>query len=324
MNRSKTDVEQFPWSTLTAPESGYVTILANPENKWPFFWGRKKGDGPALILRTKAQVSVKGRDVRGMAVESQRDGGEYILSITLENELDSDVFQYFCQRLLEICAGASTEDEVVSTVLREIERWHEFLGRLRSGLTLEQRMGLFAELHFLRKSIGERGGAVALGAWRGPEGASQDFVFEDTMVEVKATPKGATHVRISSEFQLDVPSDTQLFLYVVRLEDSEGGRSIADLIVEISNELPNEMLRELEFKLQQVGVFDPHRYGNDSWRLVDELVHAVDEDFPAIRSSKLSPSITSVQYRINVGDLSGFVCGEDQIWNVMVDRHDSD
>jgi hypothetical protein len=295
-----------PWDDLVPPDSGYRSKLVDENQRWAFYWGRKRDFGPALLLRVDHAFDAKNRDLRGISVEALRDGNGSVLTITLNDESDGEVFEYFCRRLILICGRCSTEAEAVSQMLLEIERWHEFLGRMRNGLSLEQRLGLFGELSCFDEVLGMFGAEVALTSWTGPAGSPQDFAFPNGFVEVKTVRESGARVRISSEFQLDVPPGKGLFLRVFQVEDSTDGRGLSELTDLIRSKLDPLQTIQFDERLEMAGLVNARQYSSDSWRICADEIYVVGSQFPAIKSSALDASISSVQYRLNLSFLSAF------------------
>jgi hypothetical protein len=289
---------------------------------WAFYWGRRKDEGPALLLRVDHVISARRRDLKGVAIEALRDGSGSILTLTLKNELDGEVFVHFCRRLIQICGRCSTEASAVSQMLLEIERWHEFLGLVRNGLSLEQRQGIFGELSFVEELLTKLDPLTAFLAWEGPEGGSQDFVFSAGCVEVKTLRVGSSRVRISSEFQLDVEVDRQMYLRVFHVEDVVDGLSIFDLVQQINAKLDPHVRPQFMDKLELAGLLNPEKYDGESWKVVSDHVFLVGSDFPALRASDLDSSISSVQYRMDVGKLSQFRCTHSEMYDMISSQHD--
>jgi hypothetical protein len=313
MNKTK----EFPWSRLEPPESGYRSILVDADSPWNFFWARRRGFGPCLLLRTNQKFEVEGRDLKGLDLELGSDGSAFLLSLVLVNELDSDVFEYFCRRLVEICSKCISEAEVVSALLLEIERWHDFLGRIRAGLSVEQRMGLFGELVFLQRVLEFNPTPLALDNWTGPQGGTRDFQFGYFDVEIKSVGKGKSRIRISSEFQLDNNDVDSLFLKVFTLCDSDHGMSISDLATSIFEILDPVAKLSFQSKLDSLGAVDLSRLDRDSWIVCDEVTFRIDDEFPSIRRSEISDAISSVQYRLNIKGLDRFAI-ENDVLELMI------
>ena len=311
------DRKDFPWDKLIPPESGYRSILVDVDSPWNFFWARRQGSGPCLLLRTNQKFEVSGRSLKGLNLEIDADGSAYLLAITLISEMDADVFEYFCRRLVSSCSRCLNETEVVSTLLLEIERWHDFLGRIRSGLTLEQRMGLFGELTFLKRILEFDTPASTLSKWTGPNGGSRDFQFENSEIEIKSVGNGQSKVRISSEFQLDDYDCENLFLKVFTLCDSDDGQSIFEIASSIFALLDPVEALVFQSKLDSVGAVDLSKLSGDSWTLCSESTFKIEESFPSLKHSRISPAISSVQYRLNIKALDQFLCGDEVLTSTL-------
>lgn len=305
---------RYPWSTLVPPETGFRSILVDENSIWPFYWGRSKMAGPSLLLRVERDFAIRDRDLRGVTVEKIKDDSAFLLCLSLTDVENSDVFVHFCLRLVEVSDECSNETSVLATVLDEIEKWHDFLGRVKRGLTREQRLGIFGELIVLEEAILKFGPSVALTAWTGPDGASQDFSFGLIHVEVKTLLKRSRLVRIASEFQLDERESDLLFLSVICLEESEVGKSLFELVTSISSQLETEYLFKFQTKLDHIGLFEPERYQFDSWVLDRALQFHVEGDFPRVAASTLDARISKVEYRLDVQELGEFAVNRDQMW----------
>jgi hypothetical protein len=317
MKKMKNDAEGFPWTKLTPPETGYRSILVDADSPWNFFWARKRGSGPCLLLRTNQKFEVKGRSLKGLDLEIVSDGSAYVLAITLMNELDSDVFEYFCRRLVSSCLKCLNEAEVVSTLFLEIERWHDFLGRIRSGLTLEQRMGLFGELTFLKRILEFNKFALVLDKWSGPTGGSRDFQFEKADIEIKTVGNGQSKVRIASEFQLDDHECENLFLKVFTLCDSDQGQSICEVATSILSLLDPAEALVFQSKLDSVGAIDLSDLDRDCWIVCGESTFKIEGSFPSIKHSNISSAISSVQYRLNIKAIEEFMCADELLMSAL-------
>jgi hypothetical protein len=124
----------------------------------------------------------------------------------LEQRVDADLFQSLCSTLVSSLEPVSASAEALGIALTHIKRWKVFFaGQRRNLLTAEEVRGLFAELHFLRLLYqGRFTQDSAMEAWCGPAGSHQDFIYENTAVEInpyqgtKGTPS-EFHQKINSK-----------------------------------------------------------------------------------------------------------------------------
>ena len=110
---------------------------------------------------------------------------------------------------------SSTENDRARSlicVLKRYAAWLKLLQHKNSALLgVAAQKGLIGELLYLKDRI-ERGMPVAdaLAGWVGPEGADQDFVYEDGWHEIKTTGAESAKVTISSAEQLDSAQSGEL------------------------------------------------------------------------------------------------------------------
>lgn len=314
--------KELPWDNLQPPDSGFKSILVDPSQPWDFYWGRRRNSGPALLLRVDHTVEIRDRELRGISIDVLRDGNASLVVITLNDESDGDVFEHFCRRLVSICSACTTEAEAIGNLLIEIERWHDFLGRVRHGLSQEQRMGIFGELTVLSELVDILEPVQAVNSWHGPKGAPQDFRLPSALIEVKTIAKGRSTVRISSEFQLDPPSRPQMFLRILELEHSPDGLSLFDKVRELRAKLSERSLVVFEENLDLLGLLQPERYVEDSWKVVNETVFDINDVFPSVRASRINAALSAVQYRLSFRSLSEFRCSSQSLLDTIKDSQD--
>jgi hypothetical protein len=179
-------------------------------------------------------------------------------------------------------------------------------------MSLNQRIGLFAELIVLRILIERVGPASALQQWVGPLHSSQDFSNHDAALEVKAVLNGGRSVRISSEHQLSHVSALNLALVVVGVGEVEHGENLSSICRDIeTNYLGGFDAEIFEFrrKLLMAGVSDPAQYEADSWIVAEIEIFDVGEEFPRISAEELPESVSGVKYTLSLSGLETSAIG---------------
>lgn len=120
----------------------------------------------------------------------------------------------------------------IDELMRVLTSWREALARERRGLSRERVVGLFGELVVLA-NLAKTDPSRARAAWRGKDGFRHDFFLRNAL-EVKAyLGTESPTVEIHGAHQLDPPINASLHLLALRLEESDDGRTIDDLIEEI-------------------------------------------------------------------------------------------
>ena len=193
-----------------------------------------------------------------------------------------------------------------STARRVLNRWRELIEREIPNLLSEERLlGLFGELHILRRLAEETSDAVAM--WTGPLGSRFDFQRYTRALEVKTVAAGTdTSVHIHGVDQLEPPPGGTLHLWVLSVERrSATGESIPALIARIRERGVDALA--LSSKLHSAGYaeHDELHYAEVLFSVLGEQVFRVDSAFPRIvresfNAGDLPPRVGSLRYTIDL------------------------
>ncbi|GGF35539.1 hypothetical protein GCM10011321_28280 [Youhaiella tibetensis] len=318
--------EASPWDGISVPAHTDYTVRQVPgPTAVPCFWGRDRSGACLFILDLDGDHTDQYRKntttINGIDVDLRGEAGRQRLVLTLEEQIDRDLFGGLCSTLIAALGNASDAPTSLAVALAHIRRWKTFLsGRAAHHLTPEQVRGLFAELVFLEEML-DRGGTApaAVQAWLGPEMSHQDFIFGNTAVEIKSlSGTERSTVRISSEDQLESLNDN-LFLRVYRLSDlpdAAGARSLNDQVVRIQARLAApEQIESFDRKLVL------HRYAPlpeyDAPLLVVSAVRTfrvAGDNFPRLARSGLPEGVARVAYDIRIEALAPFECDNDLVF----------
>ncbi len=315
----------IPWDDIRKPDRDYNVRLVPGGSQVPLYWGRDsdgrclfivelEGDNTALFRRSETSVHGIGVDLR--LLDATRSQG---LVLTLEQQVDRDLFLGLCQTLIASVQQAGGSTEALAVALAHLKRWKAFLaGRKTRMLSPEEIRGLFAELQFLRSLYQKLPQKAAVDAWCGPDGIHQDFIFGDTAVETKAVSgRERSTVRISSEDQLESTCD-KLFLTIFRLSEmpeSDRALSLNDQVRLIESELTDsEALEEFWVRLGACGYVDMREYDTPKLVVTGQRVFEVRDGFPRLIRSRLPTGIARVGYEIQLETLTPFECTADRIW----------
>jgi hypothetical protein len=284
----------------------------------PCFWGRAP-DGACLFIVElhgdhfaqfrKNSVTVNGIDVdlRGFDPRLQR------LVLTLEKQVDRDLFAGLCRTLASTLVHASDSANALAIALNHIRRWKTFLSGRGQRLSAEEIRGLFAELAFLLELMERISAATAINAWLGPERSSQDFIFGNTAVEVKSLSGIERNtVRISSEDQLESLNDA-LFLRIYRLsnlQDAANARSLNLLVAAIQKRLEGtDVVQAFDHKLVEYGYAPLPDYDEPTFVISSVTTYRVRDAFPRLIRSQLPTGITKASYDIKLESIAPYECG---------------
>lgn len=312
------------WAVLEseAPTAqGWLTRRLKPESRNAQFAAASGASRlPALLLEVGGRAipsqvelpSGRGFEVTIFPLTPGPTGRVYVV-LQLTDAAYRNVFASLAEDVSGAIATAPGEREAVRAFVSRLRIWQEFLRRHSEGLSVEEQIGLFAELWVLRMLLLPRIGAhAAVDAWRGPSGAEHDFVRGGLGLEVKASLKSPpVGFRVSSLLQLDETRREMLVVALVRLAVSPSGVSLPQLVDRVRSEitaLVGSPLRALDDKLLAAGYADAHAPLYEDQRLnadQPELFH-IREGFPRLRPRDMPTGIIECSYEVNTAACAPF------------------
>lgn len=312
--------EPSPWDDIGVPEADFNVRQIIGNMAVPCFWGRGRGGVCLFIVELlgdhRAHYRKGAVSMHGIGVDLRDgDAGRQRLVLTLEKEVDRDLFEGLCRTLVSALAHATDSVSSLTIALMHIRRWKTFLSGRGQRLSAEEIRGLFAELTFLLELLDRAVPAsVALEAWVGPERSHQDFIFGNTAVEIKSL-SGAERstVRISSEDQLESLND-ELFLRIYRLSnlpDAAGARSLNALVAAVQMRLDEaEAVEAFDRKLLAHGYAPLPDYDEPSFVISGVTTYRVEGAFPRLVRSLLTTGIAGVTYDIRLEAIAQHECDD--------------
>jgi hypothetical protein len=317
-----------PWDEIATPEADYNVRLISGVGYIPCFWG-KDIEGRSLFLvelkgHHSQQYSKDKPVLNGISVDLRQgeQAGTERLVLTLEENLDADLFLGLCETLLAALAPVSNSGAALGVTLNHLKRWKTFLaGRKPRVLSPDEIRGLYAELLFLRMLYQRLlTDEAAIEAWSGPERVQQDFVFSDRAVEVKSiSGRDRSTVRITSEDQLESTA-AHLFLVTYRLSDTGGnepGCSLNALVKLVESELQNaEAVEDFSGKLASFGYAPLPSYDTPTFVNSSTQAYAIIEGFPRLVRPLLPRGIARVSYQIELEAIKPYECALDKALGV--------
>lgn len=319
-----TNIEN-PWQRIGVPASDYNVRRVAESGNVPLYWGRDSAGHYLFVVELDgdhaAQFKNDGTSVHGINVDLRAfgSGAQQGLVLTLERQVDNDLFRGLCETMVSSLKSVNDSPTALAVALAHLKRWKAFLAGKKSRLlSPEEIRGLFGELLFLRTLYLKHMDPVsAMDAWGGPEGAHQDFIFQNTAVEVKAlSGKERSTVRISSEDQLEALCDN-LYLLIYRLSDlpdSDQAISLNGLVHKIEAELAEaEALETFFHRLAVYGYVEMVEYDKPQFVVMNRRGYRVDEEFPRLVRSGLPDGVVRLSYELELEKIGAFECDPDEI-----------
>lgn len=310
--------EPSPWKGIGVPEEDFNVRQVIGKMGVPCFWGRDRNGACLFIMELQGDHTGQYRKnavtVNGINVDLRGgDAGRQRLVLTLEKEVDRDLFEGLCRTLCSALEHASDSVTSLAVALAHLRRWKTFLSGQGHHLSAEEVRGLFAELVFLLELLEQPvSAAAAIDAWLGPDKSHQDFIFGNTAVEIKSL-SGAERstVRISSEDQLESLNDA-LFLRIYRLSnlpDAAGARSLNTIVGDVQARLDDaETVEAFDRKLVAFGYAPLPDYDEPTFVIGSMVTYRVQDDFPRLIRSQLSTGIAKVAYDIRLEAITPYEC----------------
>ncbi|MDR5660171.1 PD-(D/E)XK motif protein [Burkholderia cenocepacia] len=310
--------ESSPWDGIGVPGTDFNVRQVMGKMAVPCFWGRDRSGACLFIVELQGDHSVKHRTdavtVHGIDVDLRTgDVGRQCLVLTLEKEVDRDLFEGLCRTLASALEHATDSTSSLAIALAHIRRWKTFLSGRGQYLSAQQAQGLFAELAFLLELLDRSVPAVAaLEAWLGPDKSHQDFIFGNSAVEIKSISGiERSTVRISSEDQLESLTDA-LFLRIYRLSnlpDAAGARSLNATVEAVQARLGEaEAVEAFDRKLVAYGYAPLPNYDQPTFVISDIATYRVQDGFPRLIRSQMSTGIEKVTYDIRLEAIAPYEC----------------
>lgn len=312
---SKTDELATAWRALTHDDQneGWRSIRIAAELPCHVRAARNfPGGTEALLLGFRASALAPGQRLpngQGFTVERVQNGPlpEYDwFALSLRGTGNQPVFMALANDVLERLGACGAEEVALPTLLERLQDWQRFMMRSENGvLSREEEAGLFAELSVLETLLlAGLSPDRLLDAWRGPEGAAQDFSFGSGGVEVKGlASRGGLRAKISSLEQLDDLSCSPLFLAAVRLSTDDEGETLPECASRIREMLGNvEASRRLYDRRLAASGYLPAFAGaySSRWTPNETIYFPVEMAFPRLTRTTVSTGIIEARYEIDL------------------------
>jgi hypothetical protein len=263
---------------------------------------------------------------RGLVMQFTKQGDHGQLCVILTDPGLREVFNPLVSDIAATAHAESDTAEAVVAAVRRFEYWRQMLQSLsNSGLSVQERRGLFGELSFLRDHLRPILPVIeAVGAWTGPSGAHQDFQLKHVAIEVKTSSgKEPQTIAISSERELDDTGTGWLVLAHFSLDERRGGsgESLNSIIDQTRGLIDDPEAREvLNASLVRAGYLPNQRdlYDEPRYTIRRQRFWRVADDFPRITESDLRPGVGDCEYRISVAGLEQYAMLAEDVLSLVL------
>ncbi len=241
---------------------------------------------------------------------AQRQDGKYAIAFILVSREMEEVYITMCGDIIRYSSTEQTPANALIRVIGRYRQWIKLLEHQRSALmSSAAQKGLIGELYYLRNKLQSgMNPADAIAGWVGPEGADQDFQYQDGWHEIKTTGLSSSEISISSIEQLDNDADGELI--VVRADKcadtKPNGVTLKKMVESVLSLLQSNYAAADAFhaKLSSAGYMDLPEYDQQYYYIAGTEAYSVTSSFPRIKRSALPSPITQCSYSISISSLA--------------------
>lgn len=304
-----------PWRDISKPEvpEKLITRRVDRSTDVDLFWFRTHQNQIGFLLRLPEGLTsaVRLPIFREITVVRLVEAGREQLRWTLLDKGFEGVFQGFAEYVVRETLQASPVAQA-QVALACTDQWKRLLRSSQSPLlSKSEQVGLLGELRVLKLLLSEDvPEAEVVDGWQGPRGQARDIVIRDVAVEVKArTAASRDTVQISSEFQLQVEPQRQLWLVAVDVEadPASAGESLNTHVEHFLSLFVSSGHRDLLLaKLMEAGYHEEHDYNGQNWTVLGETWWSIDDAFPGVTPVMLPHAVSDVKYRLSTSRLEDF------------------
>ncbi len=302
------------WKNIKFYETGSLQLGITHPLEWHVAYETPTNKALIIIAHMPVEVLDSSKSIN--TVCRKRDDGTYYISFQLTENSQEDVFISMCSNLVEYSSDALGEKDALKKVSMRYRQWRRLMEyRNQAILSDEKRRGLIGELLYM-KSIMEspKPKADVLAGWVGPDGADQDFVYDEVWREIKTTGLSSDQIAIHSLEQLGTRSDNgELHIYRVDpcAPEAEGAFTLRKLIKSYIERFNGDidLIESFTNKLNAVGYVDMEVYDNYPYKFFGSDTYEVNESFPRITRSDIRPEIVRTEYVLSISSINSWKRG---------------
>lgn len=202
-------------------------------------------------------------------------------------------FSLVCFDFINKFDNEKVNENIIEKANKWWEEWKKLLGNV---LKSERDYDFLGELLALNYVLNEDTNATYSNL------ASHDIELPQYSIEVKTTTeKYNAEIHVNSQYQLENNTDMPLKLIFVRLEKSQIGYSINDVIKSLK--LKNYDVNSLS-RLEKIGTSSI----NEKYRILEARLYNIDDKFPKItlnslKNNELPKGIIKIEYIVDLDDI---------------------
>lgn len=214
-----------------------------------------------------------------------------LLELITNKEDLIEEFSLVCFNFINKFDNEKVNENIIEKANKWWEEWEKLLGNV---LKNERDYDFLGELLALNYVLNENSTAIYSNL------ASHDIELPQYSIEVKTTTeKYNAEIHVNSQYQLENNTNMPLKLIFVRLEKSQIGYSINDVIKSLKSK--NYDINSLN-RLEKIGTSSI----NEKYRILEARLYNVDDKFPKItlKNNELPKGIIKIEYIVDLDDIN--------------------
>lgn len=296
------------WDSIDYRNGGSLQLPLHGPLDWFVTYQSQNCKGLATVSKYPLQGLESSKSI--ITSCNVRKDGKFYISFQLTENAEKSVFMTMCSDLIEYSLDASDEKTALKKVEFRYKQWRRLMAKKHEGiLSEEKRKGLIGELLYLKEMLKQMPHDKAMEGWVGPEGADQDFVYDNVWREIKTTGPASASIEIHSLEQLGTREDTGI-LRVYRVDkcatETKDAFTLPELISEINTELRNDpdLIERFMVKLNAAGYIDIDVYSKFTYKFFSADDYTVDNKFPRIVRSDICSQIINCSYSLSLAAIA--------------------
>jgi len=301
-----------PWSEIEGPSYPKGRQLYQNDER---FWVSLNENGhQQFFIHVKEIVEIKGvdsfADIDVNICKYNETSSRLICTLLSVDKEMKEKFAIVAKDIAYHCEN-DPDSEIFINAQTRIESWANFLKPTRKGLSQSEFVGLWGELYTISEILMEHHKPVdAIRFWIGPEGKKQDITLNSIAIEIKTSMSGSSNkINISSLDQLETIVDKLYLLHINASPSSDDiGFSLEYFYKKCMKALSEELTAQRMFlnKLSKLYFKATEEQLKEYYSIHSINLFDVQDEFPMIRRSDISPGIANAKYEIFTAFLESF------------------
>ena len=227
-------------------------------------------------------------------IKNYEGSNHKILELVSNDEATVEQFAILCNDFLNFFNDNKVDDLFENSKCKWLEKWKDILGNTNKN---ESPYSLLAELLVLKYLLKEGKNVFLFFLW------THDIESEKINYEVKSTiERYSNEVHINSQYQMVPNNGKELKLVFVRLERSQSGYCIRDVINSLIGLGYDK--KQLDKKIENF----PTSSLNEIYKVLETKIFTINDNFPRItansfKDNKIPVGIKKIEYIVDLTDI---------------------